>query len=78
MPNQSLIENLPLVCNAIIISRSTNLSVMKDYSPQLLENEKNVSCSHYKHLIGSGGIPLFNISDSANNKLIDCILEMIY
>ena len=35
MPNHSLIENLLLVCNAIIISRSTNLSVMKDYLPQL-------------------------------------------
>ena len=83
MPNQSLIESgtppdLLLVCNAIIISRSTNLSVMKDYLPQLLENEHTVSCSHYKRLIRSGGVPLFNISDSANNKLIDCILGMIY
>ena len=33
----SLIKNLLLVCNAIIISRSTNLSVMKDYLSQLLE-----------------------------------------
>ena len=73
MPNQSLIENLLLVCNAIIISRSTNLSVMKDYLPQLLENEQTVSCSHYKRLIR-----FFNISNSANNKLIDCILGMIY
>ena len=78
MPNQSLIENLLLVCNAIITSRSTNLSVMKDYLPQLLENEQTVSCSHYKRLIRSGGVPLFNISDSANHKLIDCILGMIY
>jgi len=74
----SLTQNLLLVCNAIIISRSTNLSVMKDYLPQLLENEQTVSCSHYKRLIGSGGVPLFNISESANNKLIDCILGMIY
>ena len=83
MPNQSLIESgtppdLLLVCNAIITSRSTNLRVMKDYLPQLLENEKTVSCSHYKRLIRSGGVPLFNISESANNKLIDCILGMIY
>jgi hypothetical protein len=70
---ESLIENLLLVCNAIIISRSTNLSVMKDYLPQLLENEQTVSCSHYKRLIR-----FFNISDSASNKLIDCILGMIY
>jgi len=70
---ESLIENLLLVCNAIVISRSTNLSVMKDYLPQLLENEQTVSCSHYKRLIR-----FFNISDSANNKLIDCILGMIY
>ena len=74
----SLIESgappdLLLVCNTIIISRSTNLSVMKDYLPQLLENEKTVSCSHYKRLIR-----FFNISESANNKLIDCILGMIY
>ena len=78
MPNQSLIKSgappdLLLVCNAIIISRSTNLSVMKDYLPQLLENEQTVSCSHYKRLIR-----FFNISDSANSKLIDCILGMIY
>ena len=51
---------------------------MKDYLPQLLENEQTVSCSHYERLIRSGGVPLFNISDSANNKLIDCILGMIY
>ena len=80
---ESLIESgappdLLLVCNAIIISRSTNLSVMKDYLPQLLENEHTISCSHYKRLIRSGGVPLFNISDSANSKLIDCILGMIY
>ena len=75
---ESLIENLLLVCNAIIISRSTNLSVMKHYKPQLLENEQTVSCSHYKRLIRSGGVPLFNISDSVSNKLIDCILGMIY
>ena len=56
----------------------TDLSVMKDYLPQLLENEQTVSCSHYKRLIRSGGVPLFNISDSANSKLIDCILGMIY
>ena len=74
----SLIKNLLLVCNTIIISRSTNLSVMKDYLPQLLENEQTVSCSHYKRLIRSGGVPLFNISDSVNSKLIDCILGMIY
>jgi hypothetical protein len=73
MPNQSLIRNLLLVCNAIIISRSTNLSVMKDYLPQLLENEQTVSCSHYKRLIG-----FFNLTDSTNQKLIDCILGMIY
>jgi hypothetical protein len=46
---------------------------MKDYLPQLLENEQTVSCSHYKRLI-----MFFNISDSASNKLIDCILGMIY
>lgn len=46
---------------------------MKDYIPQLLENEQTVSCSHYKRLIR-----FFNISDFANNILIDCILGMIY
>ena len=69
----SLIENLLLVCNAIIISRSTNLSVMKDYLPQLLENDRTFSCSHYKRLTR-----FFNISESANHKLIDCILGIIY
>ena len=73
MPNHLLIENLLLVCNTIIISRSTNLSVMKDYLPQLLENEKTVTCSHYKRLIR-----FFNLADSTNQKLIDCILGMIY
>jgi len=29
-------------------------------------------------LIRSSGVPLFNISDSKNQKLIDCILGMIY
>ena len=46
---------------------------MKDYLPQLLENEQTVSCSHYKRLIR-----FFNLADSTNQKLIDCILGMIY
>ena len=46
---------------------------MKDYFPQLLENEQTVSCSHYKRLIRFS-----NLADSTNQKLIDCILEMIY
>jgi hypothetical protein len=37
---ESIIETLFLVCNAIIVSRSTNLFVLKDYLPSLLENEQ--------------------------------------
>ena len=54
----SLIENLLLVCNAIIISRSTNLSVMKDYLPQLLENEQTVSCSAKIHMNWKNRFPV--------------------
>jgi hypothetical protein len=47
----SLVETLFLVCNAVIMARTTNLNILKDYLPQLLGNEKTVSCSHYKRLI---------------------------
>ena len=51
---------------------------MKDYLPQLVEKEQTVSCLHYKRLIRLGGVPLFNLANSTNQKLIDCILGMIY
>ena len=40
-----------LICHAVVIARMTNLNILKDYLPQLLENEQTVSCSHYKRLI---------------------------
>ena len=68
----SLIETLFLVCNAVIMARTTNLNIIKDYLPQLLENEKTVTCSHYKRLTR-----FFGKADP-NNKLVECILNMIF
>jgi len=68
----SLVETLFLVCNAVIMARTTNLNILKDYLPQLLGNEKTVSCSHYKRLIR-----FFGKADPSN-KLVECILNMIY
>lgn len=70
---ESLIQNLFLMCHAVVIARTTNLNIIKDYLPQLLENEQTVSCSHYKRLIR-----FFNLSEPAQHKLIACILGMIF
>ena len=69
----SLIQNLFLVCNAVIMARSTNLNLMKDYLPQLLENDQTVSCSHYKRLFR-----FFNLAESTHNQLVECILGMVF
>ena len=41
-----IFATLWLVCSAIILARSTNLNVMKDYLPQLLANDQTKPCSH--------------------------------
>lgn len=46
-----ILQTLWLVCSAIVLARSTNLNVLKDYLPQLLANEKTKPLSHYKRLI---------------------------
>lgn len=68
----SLVETLFLVCNVVIMARTTNLNILKDYLPQLLENEKTVSCSHYKRLIR------FFAKADPSNRVVECILNMIY
>jgi hypothetical protein len=68
---ESVIETLFLVCNAIIVSRSTNLFVLKDYLPSLLENKQTHVLSHYKRLIR-----FFNYSNPT--KLTTCILKWLY
>ncbi len=68
---ESVIETLFLVCNAIIVSRSTNLFVLKDYLPSLLENEQTHVLSHYKRLIR-----FFNYSN--HTQLTTCILKWLY
>ncbi len=66
-------SDLFLICHAVTIARTTNLNIIKDYLPQLLENEQTVSCSHYKRLIR-----FLNLAEQAPNKLITCILGMIF
>ena len=68
---ESVIQNLFLVCNAIIMGRSTSLSVLKDYLPSLLENEQTKSLSHYKRLIR-----FFRISKP--ELLVKCIFKWLY
>ena len=68
---ESVVETLFLVCNAIIVSRSTNLFVLKDYLPSLLENEQTHVLSHYKRLIR-----FFNYSNPT--QLTTCILKWLY
>jgi hypothetical protein len=68
---ESVIQNLFLVCNAVIMGRSTSLSVLKDYLPALLENERTQSLSHYKRLIR-----FFRISEL--ELLVKCILKWLY
>lgn len=68
---ESVIQNLFLVCYAIIMSRETNLSIIKDYFPLPLENEQTQPTSHYKRIIR-----FFNFSKP--DLLIQCILKWMY
>lgn len=68
---ESVVQNLFLVCNAILISRSTNLFVMKDYLSGLLENDKTKGLSHYTRLIR-----FFKMSQP--NLMVDAISKWIY
>ena len=67
----TVLQNLFLICNAIIISRSTSLYVLKDYLPALLENEQTKSLSHYKRLMRFFGL-------GKPDLLIECILKWVY
>ena len=66
----TVLQNLFLICNAIIISRSTSLYVLKDYLPALLENEQTKSLSHYKRLMRFFGL-------GKPDLLIECILKWV-
>lgn len=68
---KSTIQNLFLVCNAVLKSRSTNLNVIKDYLPDLLQNQKTREISHYKRLIR-----FFKINKP--DLLMRCILKWVY
>lgn len=68
---KSTIQNLFLVCNAVLKSRSTNLNVIKDYLPDLLQNQKTLEISHYKRLIR-----FFKINKP--DLLMRCILKWVY
>lgn len=68
---KSTIQNLFLICNAVLKSRSTNLNVIKDYLPDLLQNQKTIDVSHYKRLIR-----FFKINRP--DLLTSCILKWIY
>lgn len=48
---EHILQTLLLVCSAIVLARSTNLNILKDYLPQLLDNQKTKPLSHYKRLI---------------------------
>lgn len=67
---QSVVETIFLVYNAIIVSHSTNLFALKDYLPSLLENEQTYVLSHYKRLIR-----FFNYINPT--QLTTCILKCL-
>ena len=50
-----------LVCSAIVLARSTNLNVLKDHLPQLLDNDRTKADSHYKRLIAAATRPFLSI-----------------
>ncbi|GAB4043399.1 hypothetical protein GCM10028774_58840 [Spirosoma jeollabukense] len=60
-----------LVCSAIVLARSTNLNVLKDYLPQLLANQVTKPASHYKRLIR-----FFRFEKP--NQLVTGILQFIF
>lgn len=53
------------------MSRSTNLDVLNDYLPALLENEQTKSLSHYKRLIRFFRLGMPDL-------FIQCILKWVY
>lgn len=68
---EHVFRNLLLVCSAIILARSTNLNVLKDYLPQLLANDRTKADSHYKRLIR-----FFRLTTP--NRLVICILQFVF
>lgn len=66
-----IFASLWLVCSAIILARSTNLSLLKDYLPQLLANDQTKPCSHYKRLIRF-------FRQTNPSSLVRCILQFIF
>ena len=61
-----------MVCNPVIMARTINLNILKDYLPQLLENKKTFTCSHCKRLTR------FFVKTDLNNQLVECILNIIF
>lgn len=70
IPNH-VFATLWLVCSAIILARSTNLNVLKDYLPQLLTNDGTKPCSHYKRLIRF-------FRQINPDSLVRCILQFVF
>lgn len=68
---EHVFRNLLLVCSAIVLARSTNLNVLKDYLPQLLDNDHTKADSHYKRLIR-----FFRLTTP--NRLVICILQFVF
>ncbi len=68
---EHIFRNLLLVCSAIVLARSTNLNVLKDYLPQLLDNDQTKVDSHYKRLIR-----FFRLATP--NRLVICILQFVF
>lgn len=66
-----IFQTLLLVCSAIVLARSTNLNILKDYLPQLLNNEKTKPISHYKRLIR-----FFRCSQP--HRLVTSILSFVF
>jgi len=68
---EHVFRNLLPVCSAIVLARSTNLNVLKDYLPQLLDNDHTKADSHYKRLIR-----FFRLTTP--NRLVICILQFVF
>ena len=68
---EHVFQNLLVVCSAIVLARSTNLNVLKDYLPQLLANETTKADSHYKRLIRFFRTP-------QPNRLVIGVLQFVF
>ncbi|QHV95637.1 transposase [Spirosoma endbachense] len=68
---EHILQTMLLVCSAIVLARSTNLNILKDYLPQLLGNAKTKPFSHYKRLVR-----FFRWSEP--NQLIQSVLRFIF